>query len=162
MQRAWIHDPRQTDHVVAGDMGVPVQKDVDLRAEETLDLVEKVAVGDADSHHAAHGLHLDDRRGVHDLDPEEFGVAPQAAGIVAVAEHDRRLESGEVVEHRLASNVAEVDDPAGAARPKQLDRAARARGVAVGVGEDAQSLGQGEPSWNGTNDEFARNDDSSW
>ncbi|MEY2794505.1 MAG: hypothetical protein RIR10_221 [Planctomycetota bacterium] len=82
---------------------------------------------------SGHALEFNDRAWVRDFDTEEFGVSRKASCIVAISEDDKRRNSSEKVEHRLAADVTQVHDAFGTTRDEEIDGASRAVRASVGI-----------------------------
>jgi hypothetical protein len=82
---------------------------------------------------SGHALEFNDRAWVGDFDAEEFGVSRKASCIVAIPEDDKRRNSSEKVEHRLAADVTQVHDAFGATRDEEMDGTSRAVRASVGI-----------------------------
>jgi hypothetical protein len=80
---------------------------------------------------------------VGDRDAERLRVSPQAPRVVAVAEDNGGVYSGEMIEHRSASNITEVNDLRCATSTEEFHSAASARGVTVGVRKNAEARWHG-------------------
>jgi hypothetical protein len=108
--------------------------------EEPLKLFDEVTVGDADPL----AVDVDHATGMVDLKPDVAGVLVERATVIAIAEDDVAVESGEFIQDAVAK-VAQVHEDRRPALGEKLDRPPNPLALAVAVGEKPHDRVIGRP-----------------